>query len=165
MRSLAFLMKSVDRPVSSCSFSATASRSGSASASPLSSAVVYSPRAYLRASSRKASSFAGGWGRGRREAAEAGKRGRDPASGQVVAGPGEERLDVEGARHQDDAVEGHVLPRLQAVHDARRPGRAVALPEQELGRAPAVVVADVLLDEAADRVDVRIHAPEILVLR
>ena len=47
---------------------------------------------------------------------------------------------------------------------AGRARRAVALADQVLGRVPAAVVRHVLLDEARDRLDVGVDAPEVLVL-
>jgi hypothetical protein len=72
--------------------------------------------------------------------------------------------EVERDGHEHDPVEGHVLLGLEIVHDPRRAGGAVALPQQVLGRVPPVVLGDVLLDEPGDRLDVGIHAPEVLVL-
>ena len=77
---------------------------------------------------------------------------------------GEDRLDVGGDRDQDQAVEGERTVLAQVVDDGRGAGGAVALAEQVLRRGPAVVVAQVLRDEAADRLDVRIDAPELVVL-
>jgi hypothetical protein len=57
-----------------------------------------------------------------------------------------------------------VVLRLQIVDAPRRARGAVALAEQVLGRAPAIVVVYVLRDEPADRLDVRIDPPEVLVL-
>src|SRR6267378_8373818 len=54
------------------------------------------------------------------------------------------------------------------LHIIRKRGgakRAVALADQELGRVPAGVAADVGMDKLRQRLDVLIHAPEILVLR
>lgn len=96
---------------------------------------------------------------GRRGEARQGQR-----IGFVVAGERVDRLEVDPHRKQDDAVERHVGVRLEIVDHARRARGAVALAEQILGRAPAVVVVDVPHDEAADRFDVRIDSPEILVL-
>jgi len=55
--------------------------------------------------------------------------------------------------------------RLQVIHEAGRAHRAVALTQQVLWGVPAAVVVDVLDDEPPDRVDVLVHAPEVLVLR
>ena len=92
-----------------------------------------------------------------------GVRGQDERIRTVVARIVEERREIHGDRHQDHAVERHALA-LQPVHDAAGARRAVALAEQVLGRVPAAVVADVLADEARDRLDVRVRAPEVLVL-
>ena len=93
-----------------------------------------------------------------------GVRREEERVGPVVAGNGEDRLDVERDRDEDHAVEGHPFDRLQPVHDAARARRPVAFAEEVFGRVPAAVVADVLLDEPRDRFDVRVDPPEILVL-
>src|SRR2546422_8416521 len=55
--------------------------------------------------------------------------------------------------------------RLQIVRKRGGAERAVAFADQELGRIPAGVAADVRIDELRQRFDVLIHAPKILVLR
>ena len=53
---------------------------------------------------------------------------------------------------------------LEVPDEARRADTTVALPQDVLGRGPASVEADVLLDERAHRTDVLVHAPEVLTL-
>lgn len=72
---------------------------------------------------------------------------------------------VQNVRHQNDSVQIHPVVRLQVVPQRHRAKRPVALANQELRRIPPVVPAHVGVDELRQRADVRIHAPEILVLR
>src|SRR2546430_8655759 len=84
--------------------------------------------------------------------------------GPVVPGQlGEYRLDVGGDGDEYQAVEGERAPCPQVVDDGRPARGAVALAQQVLRRSPAIVVAHVLRDEAADRIDVRIDRPELVV--
>ena len=83
--------------------------------------------------------------------------------GKIVARSGEDRIEVEHRREQDNAVERHV-PILQVVDQRRRARGAVTFAEQKLGRVPAIVERDVALDELCERGGVLIDAEDRLVV-
>ncbi len=85
--------------------------------------------------------------------------------GTVVPGQlREDSFNVGGHGDEDQAVEGHIASRTQVIRNRRGARRAVTLTQQIFRRGPAIAVAHILRNEARDGIDVRVDAPELLVL-
>src|SRR6266436_7366316 len=63
-----------------------------------------------------------------------------------------------------DAIEVEAVMRLQVVRERGGAKRAVAFTDEKFRRVPAVVAADIRVDELRQGFNVLIDAPEILVL-
>ena len=85
--------------------------------------------------------------------------------GHIRARKERKRAKVEDVGDEDDAVEVHAVMRLQVVTEGGGAERAVAFADEEFGRVPPAITADVHGDELRERFYVLVDAPEILVLR
>src|SRR5215475_8369263 len=71
---------------------------------------------------------------------------------------------IEDGRDHNDAVQINVVVVLQVVCEGGVSKCAVALPDQEFRRVPAIVARDINLDELREQLDVGIYATKIFVL-
>src|SRR5215472_15252011 len=83
----------------------------------------------------------------------------------VVARTERKRAQVEDTGNQDDAVDRNAAFRSQIFSKRDRAKRAIAFADQEFGRIPAIIAADIGVDEQRERFNVLIDAPKVLVLR
>ena len=87
---------------------------------------------------------------------------QERAEGEVVAGGGANRLEVDQPRHEHESAEKHPVLVLQCAGEPRRAKHAVAFATEILGRPPALVPGGVESDEFGDRIDVGALAEELL---
>src|SRR5882762_6109968 len=73
--------------------------------------------------------------------------------------------EVEDVGDEDDAVEVHAVVFLEVVAEGGGAEGAIAFADEEFGRVPAAVTADVQGDELCEGLYVLIDAPEVFVLR
>ena len=85
--------------------------------------------------------------------------------GAVIAGGKRDGGKIENRGDQDDAVQVNRVVVLQIISQSGGTERAVALANQKLGRIPAVVAAQVGVDELSEGVHVFIDAVEIFFRR
>src|SRR5882762_6101990 len=73
--------------------------------------------------------------------------------------------EVKDVGDEDDAVEVHAVVFLEVVAERGGAEGAVAFADEEFGRVPAAVTADVQGDELGEGLYVLVDAPEVFVLR
>ena len=86
---------------------------------------------------------------------------QERAEGEVVAGGGANRLEVDQPRHEHESAEKHPVLVLQRAGEPRRAKHAIAFATEILGRPPTLVPGGVESDEFGDRIDVGPLAKEL----
>src|SRR5258705_5591574 len=73
--------------------------------------------------------------------------------------------EIEDVGDEDDAVEVHAVMFLQVIAERGGAEGAVAFADEEFGRVPAAIAADVQSDELCEGFYVLVDPPEVFVLR